>query len=1639
MRRVVKIFAWVLLFVIVLVGLVFLAPHIPPVQRKLVSEVKKQYKSRTGTDLIVESIYFRPDGVIELKGAVIKDERGKTFITAGKIHADIDVSSLLKGDVIIKDVRVSDGIVHVERRLDGSFNFDFLTEAFSSKSSASSGKKIFFIKNVDLFNTTFTFSDRASRLYTKMYMRSLDAKFTKFDTREQIFHIAHLNLDGGNGYMYDLSDPSEESSEQSLKKKSKQPDVFFSSAHLSNTAYTVFLKSDGMTVYNRVADLSVTTSTFDLNRSLMDFSTVAIRNGGTHVVQDSSYEKSSGSTGRNDWQIMADHISLGNVWFNYTDKTKPSQPEKGFDPANIQLSNVNMVAEKVQNVGSQIKANVHSGSLVSKDGFRIRSMKGQYFVSEQNITARNFAVRTGNSSLAGNYESEQPDYSSFSKAPSSVRYNIDLTPSKLGFADIIYFVPELDTVASLQHYKAMQASLSGEAKGTLDQLQLEQFRAGIDRSFAEVTGTLFNLDSASNLAYDLNILKSEIHSRNLPLFIPDTTIRQKFNSPELTNVTGTLKGNMQMQSFDLALKSTEGDANLKGDVSKTDYAVEGDLADLDLGHILKRKELGPLTGSVSLKGTGFHPDTMVADIQANLTNSVLFDHSYDAISGKVAYNKGHISGNVNTDDPAARLAAKGEGQYKSGLLDLKVDTRIDTLDLKATGFSKDTLSLKGNVSLTYNGTGLNNFTATGNATQLWIRKDSYLLQPDSVVLAASAKDNNLSLDLSSAIIDANITGQGQFKSLASALPGYIDSHFKISRGARRDSIPPGQVVDFSIELKNPNAVLPMFVGGVTTSPIVIKGKFNSDSRTLTASGTAKKGIYSGVAVDSLRLDINGDANGLTASVTAPRFIKSEMIFPNPSLAITARRDTLNYQVAVTGNDTVKRLLIGGIVESRGNGVYALSVDKDKFILNDKRWTVADGNQILFDSTGVHVDNLKMSLENRSLAIDQDRSDAMRLSFENFELMDLSMIPDSNRFPVGGSISGQVYLPLQNIPEGVKGNFDISNFNFRKDTLGSIAGSVTKAGENAIGLDASIIGKGNSIKLAGTYDFVDTYSPFNFTLTADQINFSSLKPYTDGVFKEINGYGKAYLTLKGNSIWPVIDGDFVIADASLMPLYTSSWIKVKQQKIHVDQSSFQLKNFLMTDSMNNPAILNGYVCPEGLPHFDFDLVMVTSNFLALNTSEGANEIYFGKALVTSISHLYGNDVTPFLDITAKLESGSRFTLMVPEQKLRMEEHDAIVQFINPEPTELKELLHKKREEPSFAGITLNSNVEVDEESQFKLLVDPVAGDSLSVKGNTTFSFGIDPGGKMTLTGVYEVTEGSYLLTMTKGLKKKFDIQRGSKITWSGNPLNPEMDVSAIYTVRAAPYDLIVGDISENDAARNSYRQEMPFLVNLKMTGALYNPTVGFNIQLPQDQQGALEGTVYARLNQLNQNESELNTQVFSLLVLNRFYNEEEFLGSQGSAIAGYTRAGMSRIVSQRLNSFATTYANFVELQLDVDFYETYYDGKVQNSTNLKVGVGKKFLSERLDVRTGGTVAVQGPPIDETGNSLPSLVTAEYKLTRDGRYRLTGFRKNTYEGVFEGQITSEGGGIVFIRDFNKFRELFRKPEERDLLDAAPRPRP
>lgn len=216
-----------------------------------------------------------------------------------------------------------------------------------------------------------------------------------------------------------------------------------------------------------------------------------------------------------------------------------------------------------------------------------------------------------------------------------------------------------------------------------------------------------------------------------------------------------------------------------------------------------------------------------------------------------------------------------------------------------------------------------------------------------------------------------------------------------------------------------------------------------------------------------------------------------------------------------------------------------------------------------------------------------------------------------------------------------------------------------------------------------------------------------------------------------------------------------------------------------------------------------------------------------------------------------------------------------------------------------------------------------------------------------------------------LKRKFDIQKGSRIVWTGEPTNADINISAVYIANTSPLDLVQNQLNNPpQQLKNTYRQKLPFEVWLNLRGELLKPVITFDVQLPEDKNYIVDRSVIAtvqnKLAQLREEPGEINKQVFALLLLNRFVNENPFDNSNGGLDAAeFARQSVSKLLSEQLNSLAGGLVAGVDINFELTTASDYTTGEKRNRTDFNVGLSKRLLGDRLTVTVGSNFELEGP--------------------------------------------------------------------------------
>ena len=335
--------------------------------------------------------------------------------------------------------------------------------------------------------------------------------------------------------------------------------------------------------------------------------------------------------------------------------------------------------------------------------------------------------------------------------------------------------------------------------------------------------------------------------------------------------------------------------------------------------------------------------------------------------------------------------------------------------------------------------------------------------------------------------------------------------------------------------------------------------------------------------------------------------------------------------------------------------------------------------------------------------------------------------------------------------------------------------------------------------------------------------------------------------------------------------------------------------------------------------------------------------------------------------------------------------------------------------SGADIKLSMELTATPDATINIIMDPITGSKLEGygQGNINLLYGTkDP---LKLYGTYTLEKGVYDFIFKQALIwRKFQIRDGSSITFRGDPDISTLDINATYSLSAN-----VSDLSETFAEAS--KMNVPINCVLKITGELERPDVKFDIEAPNDNE--IERQIKAIIN----TEEVMNRQIVYLLILNRFYTET------------------ARATTQRNNEFASLAASTLSSQLSNLFgslnKNIQIGALITTSDNIFTDaeyaliLSSQLLNNRLIIN--GNLGYRDNSTNPNSNtSFIGDFDLEYKLTKLGDIRLKAY--NHYNDQYyslRSAYTTQGIGLLYRKNFNNFKYLFRKRPALNISPPAP----
>ncbi|MDQ3278110.1 MAG: translocation/assembly module TamB, partial [Bacteroidota bacterium] len=757
------------------------------------------------------------------------------------------------------------------------------------------------------------------------------------------------------------------------------------------------------------------------------------------------------------------------------------------------------------------------------------------------------------------------------------------------------------------------------------------------------------------------------------------------------------------------------------------------------------------------------------------------------------------------------------------------------------------------------------------------------------------------------------------------------------------------------------------------------------------------------------------------------------------LNATALQNNINFSMGVDDKSQKLQYFLSGNVAQQKNGGMAIHLNSDSLLLNYDRWQINPANNITV-GTGISARDFILSQAGQQLSVQSLGAGAdapLEVKLTAFQLSTLTSFLQADSALVDGVANGTVTFTNLTQQPLFTGNLTVTDLAVQRDTIGTLAAQVSSNGSTYT-TNTTITGRGNDIALTGTVTPGQNDMRMDLDLAIRKFALSTLKGAMKDFITDASGNLYGNVRVNGSTSDPNIDGKINFDNAVITTVVIGGPFRINNESlVVVNNEGFIVDKFSIRDSANNALTFDGRAGTTNFTNYNLDLNIRGRNFMAVNNTKKDNELFYGKLNISTTLHIGGTEAAPVVDGNLSINEGTNFAVVIPQQDPGVVSREGVVEFVDFDAAKNDSLLmvpYDSLNRSSLVGFEVATNITVSKDAIFNVVIDEANGDFVNLQGEATLSAGIDPSGKINLTGNYVIEQGSYQLSYNF-IQRKFDIEKGSRIEWFGEPTSAEVDLTAIHVANTAPLDLVSDYIPEsNTNLRKTYLQKLPFQVLLNMEGELLKPTITFDVRLPTDKNYNVSSEIISnvdiRLAQLRQEPSEMNKQVFSLLLLGRFVGENPFESSgDGFSAKSYAMQSVSKLMTEQLNNLAGNLIAGVDLNFDVTSSDDYTTGTRRNRTDLNVGLSKQLLSNRLTVSVGSNFAVAGQQnANQQGSNLAGNVALSYQLSRDGRYMLRAYRRNEYFGVVDGYIVETGLRFIITLDYDRFMDLFRRKKAR-----------
>lgn len=1651
-----RILAKTLAAILILLLLIILFVRSPWGQNIIKNKLVTSISEKTGTVVELDRLFITFGGNIQIDKLYLEDTKGDTLVYSKHLNADIPLWPLIKGDGFSLDDLQWEGLTANVTRQDtiSGFNFQFLMDSFAPADQAAAETVVdstatmqIRLGDFDLQDFNIVYNDKVTGINSKFKFQELKLSMSKtdldsmdFEASQLIFKDARINVEQSSP----LYPPDTTSA-------APMPRLALKNVLLSNIYADYKSVDDSLSAKANLTELIAKIPLIDLRKNKIDVSKLALNDSQIELKSNmpattaTTAESAAEMTLKSIWPpftVNVDDFKINNSDVAYYANDRKAV-EGRFNPEAIEIKDLNLDITNVLLKEYEANADLNSLSFTETSGLNLDVFQFNLHLDENNLNLDDLQIQLNQNRAEGNLQLKYADLEKFIQNPEDALITANLSNINADLSEFYLFSPQLKN--NEYFVKLARRPINGNisAQGTLGRINLYNANFNWASTRISAKGKIINATDSDRLQFELTPFNVSSTRRDLTQFIDEQELGIKL--PPKFTLKGTLAGTTEKFNADAKLLTDQGEIALKGFVDiSNEIQFDGNIqaSKIKLSQILQNETLGDLTLKIDAKGHGSDINSLNADV-----NVLVEDFSYNdykindlKLNGNIKNGVGDLKSGYKDDNLDIDLLAHVILDSVAPQVDLNADIR--GADLQALGLASRSVKTALKINATYKGNATT-YDITSNIDDGVAVYDNRTYLLGDVKLNAHVTPDTTAVNVKNRILDLDLESNASPVDFTKALKRHFVTY--LSDVPATDTLSKPVKIKMRGHLSSAPILNEVLVANLQELDTVdISMDFDELARKLSANVTLPYINYNGSIIDSLAISLQSDpedlsfALGLNGVKSGPIDIKRTTL----TGLVQDKKLALDFR---STNDTVTLMRINTDV-TRSRDTLRVHVNPENLVLNRNSWTMDANNQITLAPEVLKFRDFTLSRNSQRLTVSNDKPNVeeehIAIDFENFSLASILTFYNPEQTLASGRLQGELIVENPFTQPGMLADLAINKFEVMEVDLGTL--SLDAKSLNGADYDFNMAVKGGQadLDLTGKYQSSQTAANLDLQLDINEIKTSAIAGFSMGELEDGTGDLSGKINISGTTLEPKYDGTINFNNAGFKVSKLNAPFVLNNEQLKIDNNGLYFSDFTVRDEKQNSFVVDGSIGTEDMLNPTFDLNLSANDFQVLNSTADDFDLVYGTAVFDAEASITGNLNVPKVKGRIEVGEGTDVTYVLPPSEVAVESREGVVIFVNREnPDDI--LTQTEEESYTITGFNIDAILSISDDAAVNIVIDEQTGDNLRVAGNGDLYFNMYPNGRTTLSGRYTITDGYYEMSLYSIVNRRFDLVKGSSISWSGDPLDAKLALKAKYDVKTSASALMSSQTSgTNISVQNEYRRRLPFYVYLNIDGEIMEPKISFNLDMPQDDRGALGGQVYGRVQQLNSQENELNKQVFSLLVLNRFFPSSGSDGSTGGT-ATIARDNINDALSDQLNVFGEKLLGDTGIQLDfgLDSYTDYQGESAQQRTTLDVAAQKKLFNDRLIVRVGSEVDIEGSAQPGQASPLIGNVSLEYVLTEDGRYRLKGFRQNEFQNVIDGQLIVNGIALIFTQEFNEFKELWAslfksqaKDEEETTSKAA-----